>query len=84
MRKIASTLLLALISFSFISKIGIGTPYSNNNIFSERSKEMVLDSSFVRSIVSHKEILKDFNLSKALFRPLFSLALLESHYELRL
>ena len=65
-------------------KIGIGTPYSNNNIFSERSKEMVLDSSFVRSIVSHKEILKDFSLSKALFRPLFSLALLESHYELRL
>ena len=65
-------------------KIGIGTPYSNNNIFSERSKEMVLDSSFVKSIVPHKEILKDFNLSKALFRPLFSLALLESHYELRL
>jgi len=65
-------------------KIGIGTPYSNNNIFSQRSKEMVLDSSFVRSIATHEVILKDFNLSKALFRPLFSLALLESHYDLHI
>ncbi|MDA9082169.1 asparagine synthase (glutamine-hydrolyzing) [Gammaproteobacteria bacterium] len=65
-------------------KVGIGTPYGQEYLFSPEAKEIVLDSSFVRSIVK-KELLNDGIMNdKYLFRSLFSIAMLDSKYPLSL
>jgi asparagine synthase (glutamine-hydrolysing) len=65
-------------------KVGIGTPYGQEYLFSKEAKEIVLDSRFARSIVK-----KDFFNERILdnryfFRSLFSIALLDSKYPLSL
>ena len=65
-------------------KVGIGTPYGLEYLFSPEAKEIVLDSSFVRSIVK-KELFNDGLLNdRYLFRSLFSIAVLDSKYPLSL
>ena len=65
-------------------KVGIGTPYGQEYLFSPEAKEIVLDSNFVRSIVK-KELLNDTLVNdKYFFRSLFSIAMLDSKYPLSL
>jgi asparagine synthase (glutamine-hydrolysing) len=64
-------------------KIGIGTPFNYEYLSSEHALSLILDSSFIRSIISEKIITKDFKSIKQLTRPLFSIALLDHAYNLK-
>jgi len=63
-------------------KLGIGTPYGEDYLFSQEAAEIVKSSNFVRSILSEDSIESSLIHNKHLFRGLYSLAVLDSQYSI--
>ena len=63
---------------------GFGTSYKNIKTLSDKSLDIILDSDFVRSIVSTDTVKKDFQGKSSLTRYLLPLAMLDHKYKIML
>ena len=63
-------------------KSGIGLSFKNRDIFSSSSLDYILDSKFVRELITTDSFKKDFEKEKVFFRCMLSLAVLDHKYQI--
>ena len=63
-------------------KSGIGLSFKNRDIFSSSSLDYILDSKFVRELITADSFKKDFEKEKVFFRCMLSLAVLDHKYQI--